>query len=173
MLFLIIKGILGSILFVGLYGFIGNILNFPFFYLWYDRRTTFLNNLSYFFLLLYSLICFYILGIYFATFSEALNLYSNRFVSILIPFVIVSIIGGHLLNQSNLMRELAIKADNDYRVRLTLLDVYDYKNKQYLMIMTKYGYILWAIYILFVIFSNKLNSLSFGFSEFLLKHILK
>ena len=155
-----------------IYGIIGFFLDFPIFYLWYKRRTLLLNNISYLFLLFYSLIYYYLLGVYFATFTQALNIYGNKFVSILIPLVIVLIFSGHLLNQKNKMKELAREADSDSKVRLTIFDEYEYKNKHYLMIMTKYGYSLWIIYILIVIFSDYLSTISFGLSDFLIRHFL-
>jgi len=173
MLILLIKGFLGGVFLLSIYGIIGNVLNFPLFYLWYKRRTPLLNNISYLFLLFYSLIFYYFLGVYFATFTQTLNLYSNKFVSIIIPLVIVLIFSGHLLNQNNKMKELIIEADNNIKVRLTLLDEYVYKNKQYLMIITKYGYTLWTIYILFVLVSDYLGIISFGLSDFLMEHFLK
>ena len=172
MLILIIKGFLGGVFFLSIYGIIGNVLNFPIFYLWYKRRTPLLNNISYLFLLFYSLIFYYFLGVYFATFSEALKLYSNNFASIIIPLVIVLIMSGHLLKQNYKMKELVIEAENNYKVRFRLLDEFEYKMKQYLMVITKFGSWLYVIYILLALFHDYLSTISFGLSEYLIKHFL-
>jgi hypothetical protein len=110
------------------------------------------------------------LGIYFTIFSLALNQYSNRIFSISIVFVFVSLIGGHLLNENNKLRNLAIEDENDFKIRISLLDFFEYKNKQYILVMTKYGYTLWIFYVVLEILRKNLTSLSLGLNDFLLKH---
>jgi hypothetical protein len=168
MILLIIKGILGALFLVGTYCIVGNILNFPLFYLWYKRRTNFISNISYIFLSIYALIFLYFFGIYFTIFSFALNQYSNRIFSISIVFVFVSLIGGHLFNENNKLRNLAI--ENDLKIRISLLDFFEYKNKHYILVMTKYGYTLWIFYVALEILRKNLTSLSLGLNDFLLKH---
>jgi hypothetical protein len=168
MILLIIKGILGALFLVGTYCIVGNILNFPLFYLWYKRRTNFISNISYIFLSIYALIFLYFLGIYFTIFSLALNQYSNRIFSISIVFVFVSLIGGHLFNENNKLRNLAI--ENDLKIRISLLDFFEYKNKHYILVMTKYGYTLWIFYVVLEILRKNLSSLSLGLNDFLLKY---
>ena len=92
--------------------------------------------------------------------------------SILIVFSIVSIFGAHLLNENNKIRNLITKDDNSFRVRLTLLDIFENKNKHYISVMTKYGYTLWAFYVVFEIFNSKMNTISIGLSDLLLKYYL-
>lgn len=170
MILLIIKGILGALFLVGTYCIVGNILNFPLFYLWYKRRTNFISNISYIFLRIYGLIFFYFLGIYFTIFSLALNKYSNRIFSISIVFVFVSLIGGYLFNENNKLRNLAMENENDLKIRISLLDFFEYKNKHYILVMTKYGYALWIFYVILEILRKNLTSLSLGLNDFLLKH---
>ncbi len=173
MLFLIIKGLIGSFLIIGAYGFLGNLINFPLFYLWFKNRNEFFNRISYCVLLIYSLFVFYIVSIYFAVFTISLNRYTNKYIAFIIPFIIISVIGAHLLNQN---KKLSHLADNDeftnkFRVRLKMLDVFEYKNKHYLLVMTKYGYTLWIIYL--IIINIDVKKIAFGFDIFLLKYFLK
>ena len=170
MILLIIKGVLGAFFLVGAFGIVGNILNFPLFYFWYKRRINFISNISYIFLLLYGLLFLYYLGIYLTTFSLALNNYVNRIFSFLIVFILTSVIGAHLLNENNKLRKLAIVEENEYKIRLSLLDVFEYKNPHYLIVMTKYGYTLWIFYLVLEIFRENLTLLSLGFNDFLMKH---
>jgi hypothetical protein len=110
------------------------------------------------------------LGIYFTTFSLALNQYFNRIFSISIVFIFVSLIGGHLFNENNKLRNLARENENDLKIRLSLLDIFEYKNPEYLIVMTKYGYTLWIFYVVLEIFRENLTLLSLGFNDFLMKH---
>ncbi len=173
MLFLIVKGLIGSFLIIGAYGFVGNIINFPLFFLWFKNRNEFINKISYLVLLIYSFFVFYIVSIYFAVFTISLNRYTNKYIAFFIPFIIISVIGAHLLNQNKKLSQLAEKDEftNKFRVRLKILDVFEFKNKHYLMIMTKYGYTLWVIYLILI--NIDIKEIAFGFDDFLLKHFLK
>lgn len=171
MWFVLIKGFLGSILLVAVYSFIGQLLNFPLFYLWFKRRSIIINNLSYFFFLFYSLLIFYLIAVYLCSVSIVLGLYLKSYYAIAISLFIGLLVSGHLFNQNKIAIMNARNADS--LPRLTFFDNFEFKSKQYLVVLTKYGYIIWIIYIFLQIFSDNLDSLSFGLSTMVIDNILK
>lgn len=134
--------------------------------MWYRRKIIILNNLSYLLLSFYSIICSYILGIFFASLYEKLHTNYNTFISFIIPLGLTVIISGYLLNQNRKMKRLAGEENEEEKYKLTLFDWFEYKNPQYLMMITKYGYTLWIFYIFLVLYSDKLSTISFGLSDY-------
>ena len=137
MWFLLIKGLFGSIFVISIYSFIGQLLNFPLFYLWFKRRSTIINNLSYFFLLFYSLFVFYFIAVYLCSVSIVLSSFIKSIYAIAFSLLIGLLVSGHLFKQ---YRIAIMKARNaDSLPRLTFIDNFEYKSKQFLVVLTKYG----------------------------------
>ena len=168
MTWFLIKGFLLLFAFFIATGTIGNLFGWLFFKMSKSLNNDWLPLASTIFLILFSILCFSFMGLFYASFTYALTTYMKLWFAIVIVSIFIIYIYIHTVKEYMKLKNKLQSDEFNFNPRNSEYHIRNHVNTKTIL---SNGHFIVLSYILFLIFNNLADKVSFGLNSYVLSLI--